>query len=75
MIIDAYLKGTGLPALDYSKIREKGTPIKTFGGVCPGPEPLKDLHKALSPFLNMFVADYPVKFPAFTPPQKGTSPS
>ena len=29
--------------LDYSKIRPKGSPIKTFGGVAPGPQPLIDL--------------------------------
>jgi len=29
---------------DYSQIRKKGEPIKTFGGTAPGPEPLKRLH-------------------------------
>jgi ribonucleotide reductase alpha subunit len=29
--------------LDYSKIRAKGEPIKTFGGKAPGPEPLRKL--------------------------------
>lgn len=28
---------------DVSKIRAKGTPLKTFGGTAPGPEPLQDL--------------------------------
>ncbi|NIR31846.1 MAG: fused protease/ribonucleoside-triphosphate reductase [Gammaproteobacteria bacterium] len=37
--------GTGtLPARwDYSRIRPKGTPLKRFGGVASGPEPLRDM--------------------------------
>ena len=30
--------------LDYSQIRPAGSPIKGFGGIASGPEPLKDLH-------------------------------
>jgi ribonucleoside-triphosphate reductase len=29
---------------DYSKIRAEGEPIKTFGGIAPGPAPLIELH-------------------------------
>ena len=47
MIINAFLHGTGLPIFNYDKIRPKGTPIKTFGGVCPGFEPLFELHTSL----------------------------
>lgn len=32
---------------DYSKIRKAGLPIKRFGGVSSGPEPLKRLHDSL----------------------------
>lgn len=38
---------TGLfpdPIFDYSKIRLAGEPIKGFGGVAAGPEPLRQLH-------------------------------
>lgn len=35
------------PVFDYSEIRAKGAPIKTFGGTAPGPQPLMDLHAAL----------------------------
>jgi len=37
---------TGGPSLefDYSLIRPAGLPIKTFGGVSSGPDPLKQLH-------------------------------
>lgn len=30
---------------DYSQIRPQGTPIKRFGGIAPGPEPLRELHE------------------------------
>lgn len=32
------------PIFDYSKIRKKGEPIKGFGGLASGPEPLMTLH-------------------------------
>lgn len=32
---------------DYSQIRPAGTPIKTFGGLAAGPEPLRRLHDAI----------------------------
>jgi hypothetical protein len=30
---------------DYSEIRPEGAPIKTFGGIAPGPKPLIQLHE------------------------------
>lgn len=42
-----FAKNTSLPTMDYSKIRKKGEPIKTFGGEASGPEPLKLLHDQL----------------------------
>lgn len=32
-----------VPNIDYSKVREAGAPLKTFGGRASGPGPLKDL--------------------------------
>lgn len=32
-----------VPEVDYSRIREAGTPLKTFGGRASGPEPLREL--------------------------------
>ena len=32
-----------IPCIDYSEIRAKGEPLKTFGGRASGPQPLKDL--------------------------------
>lgn len=43
-ILDAFTGVGDLPArIDFSKIRPKGTPLKSMGGVSSGPEPLKDL--------------------------------
>ena len=36
----------------YDEIRPKGAPIVTFGGVAPGPEPLKRLHKMVDRILG-----------------------
>lgn len=36
----------------YNEIREKGQPIKTFGGLSSGPKPLMDLHDNLRKVLN-----------------------
>ncbi len=46
VILNAF-EGRSLPEFDYTKIRDKGTPIKGFGGVASGPEPLILMHKAL----------------------------
>lgn len=44
-IIDSYLIPDRRPVLfDYSQIRPKGLPLKTFGGMSSGPIPLVDLH-------------------------------
>ena len=46
MLIDSYLKSTQNQVFfDYSLIRPSGTPIKTFGGIAAGHEPLENLHK------------------------------
>ena len=48
LVLEAYLKpNQPLPVFDYSLIRKKGEPIKTFGGTAAGPDPLRKLHKAL----------------------------
>lgn len=42
VLTKAYFTGNPLPLFDYSDIRSKGTPLKTSGGIAPGPEPLKN---------------------------------
>eukprot|EP01029_Cantina_marsupialis_P029529 TRINITY_DN781804_c0_g1_i1.p1 TRINITY_DN781804_c0_g1~~TRINITY_DN781804_c0_g1_i1.p1 ORF type:complete len:720 (-),score=269.70 TRINITY_DN781804_c0_g1_i1:299-2137(-) len=43
--------------VDYSKIRKKGEPLKTFGGVSSGPQPLIDLHAVLRKILGQAVGN------------------
>lgn len=40
-LIDSYFHGKSLPVFDFSDIRPRGAPLKTSGGIAPGPEPLK----------------------------------
>lgn len=47
MVINAFLRGDELPVFDYSQLRPKGDPIRTFGGTAAGPEPLHQLHSSL----------------------------
>jgi ribonucleoside-triphosphate reductase (thioredoxin) len=51
-LLRAFFLGTRLPVFDYSKIRPQGAPIKTFGGVAPGPEPLRKLHEKVTEILS-----------------------
>ena len=37
---------------DYSKIRPKGSPIKSINGLAPGPEPLKKCHEIIRKILD-----------------------
>jgi len=47
-LLDAFVGKKMMPlAFDYTPIRDKGAPIKRFGGTCPGPMPLYECHKAL----------------------------
>lgn len=52
LVIDAYFYGQPLPHFDYSYIRPYGEPIKGFGGVASGPEPLITLHESLVKFFT-----------------------
>lgn len=45
-------RGGPLYSFDYSQIRASGEPIKGFGGVSGGPEPLKELHAVLTSLLG-----------------------
>lgn len=47
-----FMRGRRLPMFDYSKIRPAGAPIKTFGGIAAGPQPLIKLHAHLSALLR-----------------------
>lgn len=47
LMLDAFLHGGPLPKFDYSNVRPAGLPIKGFGGISSGPEPLMILHKKI----------------------------
>jgi hypothetical protein len=57
-LITAFFYQRPLPEFSYEKIRAKGVPLKTFGGVAPGPEPLMELHRKLTDLLDSRVGDY-----------------
>ena len=46
-------KGTYPSYVDYSNVRPMGTPIKGFGGVASGPEPLEKLVKNITKILTV----------------------
>jgi ribonucleoside-triphosphate reductase len=51
-VVLAAFEGRQLPKFNYSPIRKAGMPIKGFGGVSSGHEPLKRLHEALIELLT-----------------------
>ena len=52
-LINAHIGRDTLPAdVDYSQVRPLGTPIKTFGGVASGPEPLKEMYADIKAILD-----------------------
>lgn len=46
-LVDSFLQGGLSVTFDYSDVRPAGVPIKGFGGVSSGPEPLVKLHERL----------------------------
>lgn len=55
--IDSPRYGTNkFPVFDYSQIRDKGLPIKGFGGMSSGPEPLQKMHSRIEGYLDAFCA-------------------
>jgi adenosylcobalamin-dependent ribonucleoside-triphosphate reductase len=57
VLLDSYQCGIK-PIFDYKLIRPLGTPLKTFGGVSSGPQPLIDLHEMI-----IKVLDKNIKYP------------
>ena len=52
LLLESYFHGTSNMKFDYSKIRAAGEPIKGFGGVSSGPEPLKEVHEDIRKVLE-----------------------
>jgi ribonucleoside-triphosphate reductase (thioredoxin) len=51
-LLECYFHGAPEVEFDYSEIRAEGEPIKTFGGIAPGPEPLRKLHLNIRKILD-----------------------
>jgi len=47
LLLESYFHGTAHVDFDYTLIRAEGEPIKGFGGVSSGPEPLKEVHESI----------------------------
>lgn len=57
-LIEAYTTPDRMyPYFDYSKVRGPGLPIKGFGGISSGPEPLEKLHKRIRTFCERYLSD------------------
>lgn len=55
ILINSYLRpGMNAVRLIYDKIRPSGLPIKGFGGISSGPEPLIIFHEQIREFFNMY---------------------
>ena len=52
LLLDGFIDGKPIPTFDYSIIRPYGVPIKGFGGVASGPDPLKILHEGITALLT-----------------------
>jgi ribonucleoside-triphosphate reductase (thioredoxin) len=52
LLIESYLLGMAPIEFDYSKIRGEGEPIRGFGGISTGPQPLKDAHDSVRQVLE-----------------------
>lgn len=48
LLLASYFTGLNPVDFDYSDIRPKGQPIRGFGGIAPGPEPLRKCHENTS---------------------------
>lgn len=51
-LIESYFHGSKAVKFDYSQVRPEGLPIKGFGGVSSGPQPLIDLHNDIRKVLD-----------------------
>ena len=52
LLLESYFHGLPHIEFDYNQIRGAGEPIKGFGGVSSGPEPLKEVHDDIRKVLD-----------------------
>src|SRR5690554_290067 len=53
--MESYELGTHTMFFDYSQLRPAGEPIRGFGGVASGPEPLIQLHQRMHSFIWQYL--------------------
>jgi uncharacterized protein (DUF433 family) len=53
MVLDSYFVGTVDVEFDYSLIRGLGEPIKGFGGISSGPDPLEEINNKIKKILDI----------------------
>jgi ribonucleoside-diphosphate reductase alpha chain len=51
-LIESYELGSETVRFDYSLVRPYGSPIRGFGGVASGPDPLREMHEDVRRFLE-----------------------
>lgn len=57
-VLDSFSGANTLPeSFDYTNIRPAGSPIKTFGGIAPGSDPLKYLLERTEAYMRFYVED------------------
>lgn len=56
MLLRSFMDGTPDIEYDYSLIRDKGLPIRGFGGTASGSEPLKLLHQQIRELCNLAIS-------------------
>ena len=56
-LLDSYFLGVAPVQFNYDEIRLAGEPIKGFGGVSSGPEPLKEIHEDIRSCLDENVGE------------------
>jgi len=59
LLLESYFHGTSVVYFDYDMIRDEGEPIKGFGGVSSGYEPLREIHQEIRKVLDKNV-DEPI---------------
>ena len=52
LLLESYFHGQAPVEFDYTKVRPAGEPIKGFGGVSSGPEPLMEVHEDIRKVLD-----------------------
>ncbi len=57
LMLDAYLLGKQVPKYDFSLIRPAGEPIRGFGGIASGPEPLKKMLEDVQNILEFRIGE------------------